>query len=339
MGAYTIQPKALSVQTPFNRVVRLETWNGSYKTSCDELFDAISGTGFGNFFKNWFNKPIDAIVSLRAYMINKSKIDDKVDYVRKLQIGNKQYDITHYPLNRTTITRKLGYIHYVPRSFLDLAPYSTLQLWVPYIGFIDLPVNEIANKKIDVFYAIDFTSGMATVYLQDKTPRVIASQSGQIGIDIPFGTTNEQEIKRNIINTALSTAISIGVIAGTGGAGTPAVAGKEALTNIAIAKTTSNALLSIANGLQVSYHRGGSAGSQVAFTQPYQPYLVQARQKMIEVDDTYAHIYGKPLYRTEVLSTLSGFTVVDDIHLENFPTATSGEMDEIERLLKSGVHL
>lgn len=340
MSSYSSQSKAVSVQTTFNKVVKLVNWNASYEKSCNDLFDAISGTGFGNFFKNWFNKPIDAIVSLRAYMINDLRIDRERTSVNKLKIGNTSYNISNYPLHKTTITKRIGYFTYKPQSFLDLAPYSTLQLWVPYIGFIDLPINEIVNIRINVMYAIDFTSGIATVYLEDgRNSHVIASQSGQIGVDIPFGTTNEQEIKRNVINTAISTAISLAVIGGSAGVGTPLVAGKETLTNIAIAKTTSNAVLSVANNLQVSYHRGGSAGSQVAFTSPYKPYLIQTRQKMVDVDNVYAHIYGKPLYRTEVLSTISGFTVVDDIHLENLPTATSDEMDEIETLLKSGVHL
>ena len=55
-------------------------------------------------------------------------------------------------------------------------------------------------------------------------------------------------------------------------------------------------------------------------------------------DADYFKMKGRPLYETRKVSTLSGFTQIGDIHLENIK-AFQNEKDELYDLLKSGIIL
>lgn len=316
MGLYD-SGNGILMNTEFNKLGLIK------KGSLTPLYNALSGKGFANFFKNWFNSPMDALTSLRVYPINFDSISKGGQYLF-MYIGNEQYNVPYFKLDKLE-NKLIGEFEYQPEYFTDLEPYASVQCYIPYMNFIDLPISEIANKLLVVRYAIDFTTGFATVNFEVNSGShryLIASKSSQIGIDIPYGKTNVSEIIKNAISTVASD--TIGLIA-SGGASVGS-AGKDAV--------------SLVNQSVVKYQRGGNISTMISTIMPLRPYIIITKPKLVPVDETvYAHTYGKPLYETRVLSTMRGFTIVDDIHLENFPTATSGELDEIERLLKSGVHL
>ena len=71
------------------------------------------------------------------------------------------------------------------------------------------------------------------------------------------------------------------------------------------------------------------------------PYLKITSQERVNLisEDNYRKIYGKPLKQIYKLEDLSGFTIVEDEHLENFGSALKQENDEIKIILKTGVIL
>ena len=89
---------------------------------------------------------------------------------------------------------------------------------------------------------------------------------------------------------------------------------------------------------QTSYEKGTLSSSATSFNNCQNLYLYIETTKG-EYPNNFASIYGKPLHTVTSLSNLTGFTKVKDMHLENFDTATSSEIDEIEMLLKEGVIL
>ena len=62
-------------------------------------------------------------------------------------------------------------------------------------------------------------------------------------------------------------------------------------------------------------------------------YITRPRQN---VPADYGKIKGYPSNITTKLKDLNGYTVIDEIHLENM-SATDDEIEEIETLLKQGV--
>ena len=72
-----------------------------------------------------------------------------------------------------------------------------------------------------------------------------------------------------------------------------------------------------------------------------QPFIKRTVQIPISLSDEaeYNHLFGKPLKNIRTLSTLHGFTKVDDIMIENIPNITKNEEDALIALLKEGVVL
>ena len=310
-------------------------------TDLQELFSAISGDTFANLFKNIFTKSRDAINSLRAYPIKHSKLVELEGLSTEqstLEMMNTSFNIHNYQFSVTSYRHTVGFYRFPSaESFIDLAPHTKISLYLPYLDFVDLPVNEVVGNAIYVYYVIDYSSGMATAYIQSQTNgHVIAIKSGKIGIDIPWGATNNVENVRNIINTALSTGIQVATLGLTSGASEIAKVGKS----VAMGSTLAKGSLSIANSLQQQITRGGNSGGASILCSPSAPYLIIRKPKLVSVDeDDYAHTYGKPLYESRTLEDMRGFTVVDEIHLTGLPNALDEEVNEIENLLKSGVHL
>lgn len=314
-----------------------------------KFYNVISGDGFINLVKNLFTKSADAVSSLRAYPVKKNKLGfGSTLNTRTFMVGDT-WDFQSYDFEATTDAILIGqYSFSNPSSFIDLAPYTSIQLYLPYMDFIDLPVNEILGKTLEIYYAFDLSSGTATAYIVTYKvnqqgvkveEHVIAIKTGKIAVDVAWGKDNSIENTKNIINTAFSTAISVTALAVTGGGST---AGEIAKTTakIGIGTALSKGVLSVMNSLQIQYTRGGTSGSFGSMYAPTSPYLIIKKPKLVPINEgLYAHTYGLPLYESRTLSTLSGFTIVDQIHLEGFTTALDEEVNEIERLLKTGVHL
>ena len=68
------------------------------------------------------------------------------------------------------------------------------------------------------------------------------------------------------------------------------------------------------------------------------PYLIISRPKQ-NIPETFAHEYGFRSHISARLGDLTGFTKVEDIHLENMGDITQDELEELESILKSGVIL
>ena len=44
---------------------------------------------------------------------------------------------------------------------LDYSPYTTVRIWLPFLGFFDLSIDELSNKEVELVYTIDLVNGKA----------------------------------------------------------------------------------------------------------------------------------------------------------------------------------
>lgn len=44
---------------------------------------------------------------------------------------------------------------------LDYSPYTTVRIWLPFLGFFDLSIDELSNKEVELTYTIDIVNGKA----------------------------------------------------------------------------------------------------------------------------------------------------------------------------------
>lgn len=303
-----------------------------------QLYKMITGGDFIQWFANLFSEPKSAISSLRGYPIKPEILSYNDSYQKSIHIAGADRTLKNKPCLNMVYNREI--VNYdIPdaTSFIDYEPYTQMQLYLPFMDFIDLPVNEVRGKKLRVLYAIDLSTGNCTATIEVNN-NVIAIKNAKIGVDIAWGSNNNMENTRNIINTALSTAISLTTI-GLAPANPTTFAG-DTIKGIAIGSSASKGALSVMNSFTTKFERGGSAGCISSMLLPNKPYLIIKKPKLVPVDETdYAHTYGKPLYESRVLAQVSGYTVIDEIHLTGLPDALDDEVNEIERLLKEGVHL
>lgn len=313
------------------------------KSAMTDLFKVISGKGFFDWLSNLFNRASDSIGSMKMYPMIRSKLRDfdTSHTLTILKMGGKNWLVKHHTHNIQNYRYEVGKkVFAEANSFIQYEPYTHISLHLPFLDFIDLPVNELRGKTMYVYYTFDYASGTATAFIevQSNTDRyILATKTGKVGVDVAWGKDNSIENSRNIINTALSTGISLVTLGQSGGASAIAQSVKISRSTAELSK----GLLSIVNSTQTRFERGGTVGSygSIAFDN-FKPYLIIKRPKLVPVNETeYARIYGKPLYESRTLSQMRGFTIVDSIHLTNFSNATEPEMREIENLLKQGVHL
>lgn len=275
----------------------------------------------------WANKnKYEYIVAVRLSPV---KLDRFASAPRGIQIGGKfpsnvqTYFIQGEP---NTPVLDLGYL-YIPfkqyegynlNSFWNYSPFTSIDIYLPFVGFVQVNATEVMGKAIRIRYPFDVQTGNATATLSIDD-RIILSREARLFIDIPIGSSNAQQAFTNQILTGAS------IIGGL-------ASGSANLSNIA--SYTSQWV----NASQIHVDKGTIGTPLNAVLNPLEPFAVIKRSKPIS-DTLYPSLFGKPLCVTTELSALSGLTIVGDVHLEGMGNATQTEIDEIEALLKSGVIL
>lgn len=204
-------------------------------------------------------------------------------------------------------------------AFLDYAPYTTLDIFLPFIGVRTLNVNDCMPKTIALKYKVDIATGtcVAIVKCDDS---VLYHFNGSCAAQVPVTAGQMQEIVRSAISLVTST-VSGAATGGVAGGAMAAVSGAAS----AIANTGQHA------------SRSGAIGGTSGFMSCLTPYLIVTRPRQALPDEQSVYT-GYPSFMRSILATLEGYTEIEKIHLENVP-ATDGELSEIENLLKSGVIL
>ena len=269
-----------------------------------------------NFVKLFAN-PMDAIIGLHMIYATPSRGSDA-----EIVCGYAHSRVISKTVNKQYIELDCGSIK-VNRYFgnvLDYAPYTTLQAYLPFVGIVDLDVNEIMGGTLNIKYRIDVLTGSCLARLKVTRGDYSAELynfAGNCAVQLPISGGSYS----GIIANAIGVAGSIGATIATGGALAPVLVGSAA---------------SSAVNSHVNVSHSGSLGSNAGALGIMKPYLIITRPKPAEADN-YSKFYGIPSNKTVRLSSCSGYTKVKDIHLEHISRATDDELNEIESLLKTGV--
>ena len=203
-------------------------------------------------------------------------------------------------------------------AYLDYDPYTKAEIYLPYCGTHPLAVDDIMGKAVHVVYHVDILSGACCAYVKCGGS-VLYSFIGECASSIPISGADWTQV----INGVLSISASVGSMIATGGASAP----------MAVSSIASTAV----NSMKPSIERSGSMSGTGGMLGVQTPYLILTRPRQA-LPAQQNRFMGYPSFITETLSNLSGYTEVEEIHLENIP-ATGAELSEIENILKSGVIL
>ena len=235
-------------------------------------------------------------------------------------------------------------------SVLDYSPYSKLGIYLPFIGYQELDIDECREKTINLKYRIDILSG-ACVALISINGRTLYQFSGNCVTQIPLTSADYSQAISTAVNVGIAAASAgtAGAIASAGDALTASKAGTPGFTkemgeyqNVQHAAMVSNAENSLAGatangfmGMKPNFKKTGAISGSTAIMSVKQPYLclTTPRQSMPE---GYERVCGFPCNVGGKLGDFSGYTVVEDVRLNGL-VATSPEVEEIYQLLKTGI--
>lgn len=329
-------------------------------TQLKYLADVIWGNGFFQFMQNLVENISDLFISfgMVPFTVPTSGSVEVTwfDYVLSgHQVGTGIY------LNKATqqlLEFDMGTILldgsddriFTSDSVLDYSPYSRLGIYLPFIGYQELDIDECRGSALNLKYRIDILSGTVVAQIS-LSGRTIYQFTGNCLTQLPLTSVDAQTVISNAVNIGIAAA-SAGTSGAVASAGDAFTAEKVAAGDISAAKgalensqhsaSVSNAQGTLAAatangmmGMKPSFKKSGAIGASASLISVMQPYLflTTPRQSMPE---NYNTCCGFPTNMGGTLGSFKGFTVVEDIRLNNL-VATSPEVEEIYKLLKSGV--
>ena len=314
------------------------------------MFDYLHSHDPGTSIVKWWTNPIQGIISLH-YLPYAMKISNS-EHIKVLGMDT---GVVAYPSPQFQSIH-FGYLDYELDSgtYLDYSPYTKTSIYLPGIGIRELNTDDVMNKRIWVVYHCDNVTGQFAAYVASAAkgePESKASVkycfSGQVSASFPVSQENWGNTY--IAGATLAAgALATGVVAAGGAAaagggaaagaaeGTAAGAAESGITASGVA----GAGVSIGNSLsqlaKPSITRSGAVTGTTSLFAVKKPYLIIESPNYYNYegfDSTKGYPYG--LYGS--FKSLKGYSVIEGVHLTGIP-ATVTELNEIETLLKSGVH-
>lgn len=278
----------------------------------DEIVDGVLTRG----------NPIESLIDLRLYPFDVRAFTG-AGTAQKIKFGRTETDVigTKLPHNANAVI-SLGSAM-VPREYISYLDYLTeVQLYIPFCGVCDLPIDRVLNHTISVKMIVDYITGACTaVVYVDQLP--LLYRPGVIGISIPMTATNSAEFGKTIVGNLIKGAGELAAGNPSGAASLAGAAGKAyegSHIQTVGASSPQTALYQPKNAymlLSIAVPASGVYDPEYAQTVGYQCFLPVA---------TIGYMSGK------------GYTVFDNVKI-NVPQATEAERSEILQLLTSGVFM
>ena len=256
------------------------------------------------------NNPIENILSIKAlpFTITGTTEAIKLGNVDTGINGEKCSECLKYTLGSFTINEKY-------HSFLDYAPFTSVEIYLPCIGLCDLDVNVLVNRSITINYIVDCITGSLKVQLLYNS-KPLYQFNGTIGVDIPIASSNRAQVELGLLSSGIG-----------------------AISSIA----SGNVMGAVYSGLNIAssqYHTNtsGCASANTEFHNNRTCYVIVNRPKADTIS-AYNSTHGKPCNLTKRLGNLHGMTKVNkDVQLKNI-SCTEEERNLLRELLTNGIIL
>ena len=267
-------------------------------------------------FKKIFSDPWDAILGLSILGVGVSGGTSSVVNIGNISTGVSMPKLSsqYFKFNCGSISLKETW-----GSYLDYNPYTKISIYLPFIGTHTLNVDEIMDKNISLKYSIDILSGACIANIKCGGT-VLYSFTGSCAATIPLSGNSYT----NMINGIIGAATSIGSMVATGGATAPFAVPSMASSTI--------------NAFKTDVSHSGNVTGMSGIMGVKSAYLIMEVPRICIPSNQNKYI-GYPTYVTKKVSTLSGYCVFEDIKIRGNSHATTGEIDEIVNIMKSGVYL
>lgn len=199
-------------------------------------------------------------------------------------------------------------------DFKDYAPYTKCYIYLPYIGVNEISLNQVQGKALSLVYGVDLLDGSCVARLS-ADDKQLYSFSGNCATEYPI-------VGKSVSSPLAAATNLLGNITGS-----DTLAATAGLLGSVLTSQNSSSTFQTVGGVAGNW---GNVGVLTPFVYLERP--VQSRP------NAYESQYGYTCNKYLQLSTLSGYTEVDDsIHLAI--AATEEEKERIMEYLTSGFYI
>ena len=256
----------------------------------------------------FFNRKTGQNIKIGRYTLNNFNVDaiesDKEDMPLLAQI---QVPMRHAKDNKATFG-----------NFLDYPPYTSVSIYIPFIGIVPIDGNMVVGRTIRLYGAVDVIAGTIHYNVYVQTPKkewsLIGSYEGKCGVDIPLALDNSMQNSTNILKNVAD-------------------------VTTGLCTKSPSALLNVGNGIFTEPI--SNLGAQTTNTTYYNPNkcALIMQSAIGTVPTNFGSTCGYMWCKSATLSDLTGLTICKNPRIGNFDdnTPTEEERAEIYSLLETGV--
>lgn len=206
----------------------------------------------------------------------------------------------------------------VYNSYMDYAPYTEIQVFLPFYGMLDLDVNLFMGHKLVVHFTVDIASGLITYYIM-RDDTIVQQVQAKCGIDIPITLSSMIDVASQISNNVVSKSVSL---ASATASGSPIGMVGAVLGNTASPKM---------------HYLSGVGDNGALYGNRRVTLFIKHPQYNRPAN--YGKMVGYPTYGKFSLSKLNGFVVIENPKIEMTEKMELSEYNEIISLMQGGIYL
>lgn len=212
-------------------------------------------------------------------------------------------------------------------TFADYEPYIALTLYLPKVGFVQIPADAVVNNSIKVVYNVELSSGEGLCYVyivnnRDNFSYVYNTYTCHVSANVALSASDHTQQISAIINASINTVAAVGGAIATGGA-----------TAGSAATTVASSALNVATTKNTTQTKGnfGNFGTLMCVKKPY---LIINRTNLTK-PSSFRENNGYMINYTATIGGHTGFLQTRDYHCEF--NAPYNHRAEIENILNGGI--
>lgn len=280
------------------------------KNNLKSLASFLWSDSFIDTIKSLYTNKGDVIVGLSELPIRASGT------AQSIVLGDVTTNISAFKITNRYIEKDFGSIDLTEfwGNFMDYAPYTKIELVLPYADTIALNTDLYQGKKVTLKCRIDLLSG-DMLYIVGNGTSAVDFVPANCNAQIPLATKDYTDMIRNALNgvSGIASSVATGNVLGGVNSALSFVSAKPSVSGI---------------GSLVASR--GNMGVRTPF--------IRITRPSVSIPSTFPHEKGFRSNISAKLGTLSGFTVVESIHLDGM-TCTAREKEMLLAILQSGIVL
>lgn len=300
------------------------SFGGFSNLTCTYKISKTALTDLGSFI--WKNSIFDDIK-----LINNSPIENIVSchYMpcsiggsnANIVLGNIETNVSGTKLsqNMTKVNVASFTMPKVNTGFLGYEPYTSVSLYLPLVGMVELQPKDVCGYNVSIDYVFDVVCGSFGVMVYTSKgggKTMLYSSHGTCNVTIPLTSSNNAQVQSALLQSGVS------------------LIGNTAYKDVGGVVSDSINMLTTQNHSNTF----GSPSSMVGALSPQYCYYI-IRTPIISLPNNFAHTKGYICMSTYKLGDLKGFTKLsNDVDLSGFD-CTESELERLRSILTSGFYM